>query len=70
MLGWTQNEIGQAVGVTQGRVAQKLSKISELKNLIKNRLDSGFPKKYKLFHWNKFKISQHPPSFRGCLGTI
>jgi hypothetical protein len=33
-LGWTQDEIGKAVNITQGRVAQKLLEISELKKLV------------------------------------
>lgn len=43
MLGWTQAEIGLLINQQQHGVSQKLSKISELKNLIKNRIDSGIP---------------------------
>ncbi len=42
-LGWTQEEVGEAVGVTQGRVAQILLEIPDLVKLIISRLQSGIP---------------------------
>ena len=42
-LGWTQDEIGKAVNITQGRVAQKLLEISELKKLIVSTVRGGIP---------------------------
>lgn len=43
MLGWTQDEMGTAIGVTQGRAAQKLLEISDLKKLIVSSVASGLP---------------------------
>ena len=42
-LGWTQEEVAQVVGVTQGRIAQILLEMPELAKLIKSVLASGIP---------------------------
>jgi len=42
-LGWTQQEIGEAVKLTQGRISQFLLESADLHKLIKNRLSSGIP---------------------------
>lgn len=42
-LGWTQEEIGNVVKVTQGRIAQISLEIAELPKLIKSTLASGIP---------------------------
>ena len=42
-LGWTQEEIAEVVGVTQGRIAQISLEMAELQKLIKSVLTSGIP---------------------------
>ena len=42
-LGWTQEEMAVALGVTQPSIVGKLSKMAELPKFIKNRLDAGIP---------------------------
>ena len=41
LLGWTQGEIGEAVGRNQQRVSQILLEFSNLKKLVKSLLDKG-----------------------------
>ncbi len=43
MLGWTQQEIGDAIGVTKQSAGQKSKEMAELPKLAKNILDTGIP---------------------------
>lgn len=42
-LGWTQQEMGEVTGISQGEVAKTLFQIAEVQNGIKKTLDSGIP---------------------------
>jgi ParB-like chromosome segregation protein Spo0J len=40
-VGWTQEEIGEVVGLSQRRVGQKLEDLENLLKLLKSLLDRG-----------------------------
>lgn len=40
-MGWTQEEIGEVVGLSQRRVGQKLEDLENLLKLLKSLLDRG-----------------------------
>ena len=42
-MGWTQQEIGEALGVTQQGAAKILQLIPELEKVVKTTLDKGIP---------------------------
>ena len=43
-LGWTQNEISEATGLSQSHMSEKISEMPEVAEPIKKQLDSGLPK--------------------------
>ena len=42
-MGWTQHEMGEALGVTQQGAAKILQLIPELEKVVKTTLDKGIP---------------------------